>query len=195
MQATSQLPRLDRQESMFRQGRSFQPIPGPGSLGQVTLRNAPAANRGAFVGQQATTTVQTVTPPAAPPVAPPAPAELPATEPPPKPRPALRLAWGRLKKLDAEQLAAELQKILERAEAKGVPAGMIARIQERLASFSKRASAVETIELTEPEVQQMEAEILALEEAEAQEPDLTTSLLVVGGVLAAAGLLSVLYGD
>lgn len=195
MQAIPQLPRLDRQESMFRQGRTFQPAPG--SLGQVALRGTPTP--GPFMGQVQTTT----TTPTAQPVPPaePAPAAGPAQqvvqEPavPPRPRPGLRLAWGRLKKMDAEELAAQLADILERLKARNLPSGAVARIQERLATFSKRATAVETVEITEPEVQQMEAEILSLEEAEAQEGSSATPILIVAGTLAAVGILSALFGD
>lgn len=192
MNMNTQLPRFDRQESMFRQGRDFQPMPG--QLGQVSLRGVgPFARRPAFVGQQQTTTVQQApAEPTAPPAPPPPPPSRPQGE--DRPRPGLRLAWGRLKKVEAAELAAQLQQIVERMKAQNMPPGIVAQVQARLEQFSQKASDLATVEITEPEVQQMEAEILALEEAEATSESAATPLLVAAGALAAIGILVELLG-
>lgn len=170
-----QLPRLDRQDSMFREGRTFQPAPNTG-LGPVRLHMAGGAfNRPQFVGQAVyvemgqtyTPPKQTVEPP--PKQTPPPPADMQETT---EDRgvqrhPAMRLAWGRLKKKDAAELAAALADVIARMRAKGIPPGMVAQIQARLANFAATAPEAADVEITEHEVQRMEAEILALEEVEA----------------------------
>jgi hypothetical protein len=184
MGANMQLPRFDRQESMFRQGRSFQPAANAG-LGQLRLRmpvQDGVFDRQQFVGQTSRISLaqapsQTET---APPVAPPAGQGV-------RRRPAMRVAWGRLKKMDAQQLADLLAQVLERMKAKGIPPGMVEKIQARLAAFSASAPATETVEITELEVQQMDAEILALEEAEAK--DEATPWIIATGAAIGLGLL------
>lgn len=195
MGASMQLPRIDRQESMFSQGRSFQPAPGNASLGQVRLRTQLGAfDRQPFLGQQVPTmttpsTPQVpVTPAPVPPVTPPDGNKNPKPE---RPRPAMRIAWGRLKKMDAKQLADALAAILERMKARGIPPGMVEKIQARLAGFSATAPETAEVEITEPEVVEMEAQILALEAAEAQDASVNaaTPWLVGTGVVIGLGLL------
>jgi len=169
-----QLPRLDRQNSMFREGRTFQPAQNS-PLGPVRLHmQGGAFNRPQFVGQQIPTVEMGQNNP---------PKEVlpPKTEPPPtgvpppgtqpsdqevKRHPAMRLAWGRLKKKDAAELAQSLADVIARMRAKGIPPGMVAQIQARLANFAATAPEAADVEVTEHEVQRMESEILALEEAE-----------------------------
>jgi hypothetical protein len=193
MGANMQLPRFDRQESMFRQGRSFQPAPSAG-LGQLRLRMP--VQGGVFDRQQFVGQVQSM-PTLAPRVAlsqahRPDPGWDKTEMAPPagqgvRRRPAMRIAWGRLKKMDAQQLADLLAQVLDRMKAKGIPPGMVEKIQARLAAFSASAPATETVEITEPEVQQMDAEILALEEAEAK--DDATPWIIATGAAIGLGLL------
>jgi hypothetical protein len=189
-----QLPRFDQQ---LQEGRSFRPAAGSG-LGQVRLHMAGGAfNRPQFVGQQI---------PAQPELAQAQPAQQqkqpppPETQPPPPPpesgepevqrHPATRLAWGRLKKKDAAELAAALADIIARMRAKNIPPGMVAQIQARLANFSATAPETADVEITEHEVQRMESEILALEEAE-KTPDSSngSNWLIAVGAAIGLGLL------
>jgi len=185
-----QLPRLDRQDSMFRDGRTFQPASNSG-LGPVRLHMAGGAfNRPQYVAQQIPTVEmgQTVAPPKI---------EPPPTGVPPtisdqevKRHPAMRLAWGRLKKKDAAELAKALAEVIARMRAKGIPPGMVAQIQARLANFAATAPETADVELTEHEVQRMEAEILVLEEAEAAPAsDGNSNWLIAVGAAIGLGLL------
>ena len=193
MGQNTQLPRFDRQDSMFRDGRSFQPAANSAGLGQVRLHmRGGSFDRPAFVAQQI---------PAQPEMGQPAPSTLPPKQslPEPKPtppdqasepevqrHPAMRLAWGRLKKKDAGELADALAEIIARMRAKNIPPGMVAQIQARLANFAATGQENADIEITEHEVQRMESEILALEQAEgATPPDNSTSnwLLAVGAAI------------
>lgn len=107
-----------------------------------------------------------------------------------KRHPAMRLAWGKLKKLDAQQLADQLADVIARMRAKGIPPGMVAQIQARLANFAQSAPETAEVEITEHEVQRMEAEILALEEAEAQTSEApSTNWLIAVGAAIGLGLL------
>lgn len=172
---------------MFRPGRSFQPMSN-GSLGQIRL-HTPAGQpdifgRQAFVGQATVPTAQPA------PSVPPPPVE-PAKDQGVQRRPAMRIAWGRLKKMDAEQLSVLLEQILERMKAKGIPPGMVAKIQARLANFTLNAPPNSEIEITESEVRQMDAELLQLEEAEAQDTasNTATPWLIATGAAIGLGLL------
>lgn len=189
-----QLPRLDRQDSMFRDGRTFQPASNSG-LGPVRLHMAGGVfTRPQFVGQQIPTMEMGQTLPPKKEVLPP------TTEPPPtgvppgqeevKRHPAMRLAWGRLKKKDAAELAQALAEVIARMRAKGIPPGMVAQIQARLANFAATAPETADVEITEHEVQRMEAEILALEEAEAvPASDGNSNWLIAVGAAIGLGLL------
>lgn len=66
---------------------------------------------------------------------------------------------------------------------------MVAQIQARLANFSATAPETADIEITEHEVQRMEAEILALEEAEAPESSNGSNWLIAVGAAIGLGLL------
>jgi len=104
--------------------------------------------------------------------------------------PAMRLSWGRLKKKDAGELADALADVIARMRGKGIPPGMVAQIQARLANFSMNGQENQDIEITEHEVQKMEAEILALEEAEAATPsDGSPNWLIAVGAAIGLGLL------
>lgn len=196
-----QLPRLDRQGSMFRDGRSFQPAQNS-VLGPVRLHmQGGAFNRPQFVGQSIPTVEmgQTLPPKQ----------EVPKTEPPPtgvpppgaatseeavKSHPAMRLAWGRLKKKDAKELADALAEVIARMRAKNIPPGMVAQIQARLANFAAdpKQPATAEVEITEHEVQKMNDEILVLEEAEGTAPESSSSTanwLIAVGAAIGLGLL------
>lgn len=192
-----QLPRLDRQDSMFRDGRTFQPAPNSG-LGPVRLHMAGSAfNRPQYVGQRIPTVEMGQTLPPKQEVLPP------KTEPPPtgvppttpgqevKRHPAMRLAWGRLKKKDAAELAQALADVIARMRAKGIPPGMVAQIQARLANFAATAPETADVEVTEHEVQKMEDEILVLEEAESKTPESggSANWLIAVGAAIGLGLL------
>lgn len=202
MATNTRLPRIERGESMFRQGQGFQPAPNGAGLGQVHLhKRGGAFDRPAFVGQllssqvemaQASVKPQTSTPSTSQPSMTP----LPLDEQEVKRHPAMRLAWGRLKKKDAQELAAALADIIARMRAKGIPPGMVAQIQARLANFAASAQEGQEIEITEHEVQRMEAEILSLEEAEAKTaPDGSPNWLIAVGVAIGIGLLIDLIAD
>lgn len=191
MGVNTQLPRIGRQESMFRQGQGFQPAPGGAGLGQVRLRGQGGAfDRSAFIGQPAPSQIFMAQAPGKPPA---------GTSPEFSPvnddqevqrHPAMRLAWGKLKKKDAQQLAEDLADVIARMREKGIPPGMVAQIQTRLAYFSKSAQEGQEIEITEHEVQKMEAEILQLEEAEAAtSPDGASSWLIAVSAAVGLGLL------
>lgn len=102
----------------------------------------------------------------------------------------MRLSWGRLKKKDADQLAKALADVIARMREKGILPGMVAQIQARLANFAGNAQETQDIEITENEVQRMEAEILTLEEAEAATPsDGSPNWLIAVGAAIGLGLL------
>lgn len=172
---------------MFSQGRSFQPATNA-SIGQAQLRipvQGGVFNQQAFIGQGTKPPEGPRLPDMSVPVAP--------DSVPPKGQevrrhPAMRIAWGRLKKMDAKQLADTLAKVLERMKAKGIPPGMVEQIQARLASFATTAPETETVEITEPEVIQMEAELLDLEAAEAKDVSGNAMNPWVVGLGAALGL-------
>lgn len=200
MGSNVQLPRLDRGDSMFRDGRTFQPAPNSG-LGQVRLRmpvrnpfDRPLMGHQVVMGQQQQTTTTAPAPTLTPPppkeqVLPPKASE--TAEEQVKRHPAMRLAWGKLKKLDAKALADQLADVIARMHAKGIPPGMVAQIQARLANFAadpKQAPGAE-VEITEHEVQKMEQEILSLEEAEAQPEGGSPNWLIAVGAAVGLGLL------
>src|SRR4029079_4764469 len=107
-----------------------------------------------------------------------------------KRHPAMRLAWGRLKKKDAAELAQALAEVISRMRAKGIPPGMVAQIQARLSNFAATAPETADVEITEHEVQRMEAEILALEEVEAAPAcDGDSNWLMPVGAASGVGLL------
>lgn len=197
MGASTQLPRFGRQESMFRQARSFEPVPGS-SLGAVKLRmpmRGGAFDRPSFVGQsmvpvepgpvmsQAPTQTP-IMPPVTPPPSTPSGHAIPRHS-------AVRLAWGKLKKADAQQLADLLAQVLQRMKAQqGIPSGMVEKIQARLSTFVANANLTDTVEITEPEVQQVEAEILALEDMEVQgSKDGATPWIIATAAAIGLGLL------
>lgn len=100
------------------------------------------------------------------------------------------MAWGRLKKMDAQQLSEALADVIERMRGRGIIPGMIAQIQARLANFAGSAQENQDIEITEHEVQRMEAEILALEEAETAAPSGgSPNWLIAVGAAIGLGLL------
>src|SRR4029078_978606 len=141
-----QLPRLDRQDSMFRDGRTFQPASNSG-LGPVRLHIAGGAlNRPQHDAQQIPTVEmgQAVPPPKI---------EPPPTGVPPtisdqdvNRHPAMRGAWGRLKKKDAAELAQALAEVISRMRAKGIPPGMVAQIQARPGKFAATAAATRQLQ-------------------------------------------------
>lgn len=195
-----QLPRLDRQGSMFRDGRNFQPAQNS-TLGPVRLHmQGGAFNRPQFVGQSIPTVEMGQT-------LPPKQEAIPKTEPPPtgvppttppgqeqvKSHPAMRLAWGKLKKKDAQELADALAEVIARMRAKNIPPGMVAQIQARLANFAAdpKQPATAEVEITEHEVQKMNDEILVLEEAEGSAPQSssTANWLIAVGAAIGLGLL------
>jgi len=191
MGANTQVPRFERQESMFRQGQGFQPAPGGAGLGQVRLHG----QRDTFPGQLPPSQVLMAQAPVKPPktttaVEPPSIAPEPLDDQGVQRHPAMRLAWGKLKKKDAQELATALADVIARMRAKGIPPGMVAQIQARLANFSATAPETADVEITEHEVQRMEAEILSLEEAEAQSaPDGSANWLIAVGAAIGLGLL------
>jgi len=188
-----QLPKIGRQESMFHQGKgAFQPA-SAGSLGQVRLRSA-----GSLFAP----------PPMLPPRQPAYSPEMgqaspidPGASPVPVQdvprRPAIRIAWGRLKKADAVQLADVLAEILERMRALDIPAGMVSKIQARMEAFAASGPVTATVELTEPEVRQLDAEILLLEETEAKETSeaATVPWALIAASAAGLGILITLLSD
>jgi hypothetical protein len=197
MGASTQLPRFGRQESMFRQARGFEPIPGS-SLGAVKLRmpmRGGAFDRPSFVGQSlapvepspvlSQAPIQTPVTPVAPhtPPAPPTDQGVPR-------HPAIRIPRGKLTKADAQQLADLLAQVLQRMKDHGVSMETVAKIQARLSAFVSNAQGTDTLEITEPEVQQMETEILALEAAEAESlKDGATPWIVATAAAIGLGLL------
>lgn len=186
MGVNTQLPRIGRQESMFRQGQGFQPAPAGAGLGQVRLRGQGGAfDRSGFIGQPVPSQIFMAQAPGK------SPANTPVSDDQEVQRhPAMRLAWGKLKKMDAQQLSEQLADIIARMREKGIPPGMVAQIQTRLAYFSKSAQEGQEIEITEHEVQKMEAEILQLEEAEAAAPqDGSSGWLIAVGAAIGLGLL------
>lgn len=190
MEATKQLARFDRQESMFRQGQAFQPA-GAGNLGPVRLHISQGGMHGRpkFVGQPSPQ--QALVP--APSPMPPVPAPIEPTVPQEVPRhPAMRLAWGRLKKMDAQELADTLADVIARMHAKGIPPGIIVQIQARLANFAVNGAPNAEVEITESEVKQMDTELLMLEDAEAKDAQSgsgTSSWLIAVGAAIGIGLL------
>jgi hypothetical protein len=189
MMGSNVLPRFDREASMFRPGRTFQPM-SSGGLGQIRL-HTPADRpdifgRRAFVGQAYPQPTQQ--PPAAAPL--PAPDRDQDKGQGVQRRPAIRIAWGRLKKMDAEQLSELLTQILERMKVKGIPPGMVAKIQARLADFNLNAPSTAEVEITEAEVKQMDEQLLALETAEAQDSsDGVKPWIIATGAAIGLGLL------
>jgi len=204
MEAMKQLARFDRQESMFRQGQTFQPSAGS-NLGPVKLHALQGGmhDRPKFVGQmppqraaaparfQRPSSLAAAPAPAPAPVPAPAPAQ--PTVPQEVPRhPAIRIAWGRLKKMDAQQLADTLADVIARMQAKNIPPGIIVQIQARLANFAVNGLPDAEVEITESEVKQMDAELLTLEDAEArdaQNSSGTSSWLIAVGAAIGIGLL------
>lgn len=184
-----QLPRFDRQ---LQEGRSFRPAMNS-ELGPVRLHLQGAAfNRPQFVGQQIPAPVEMAQ--ALPPK--------PPKEPPPEMKPettaqgvqrhpAMRLAWGRLKKKDAKELADALAEVIARMRAKNIPPGMVAQIQARLANFAATAPDTADVEITQYEAQRMESEILVLEEAEGTSPQGggSSNWLIAVGAAIGLGLL------
>lgn len=66
----------------------------------------------------------------------------------------------------------------------------VAKIQARLSAFASNAKEMDAVEITEPEVQQMEAEILSLEAAEAESlKDGATPWIIATGAAIGLGLL------
>ena len=135
-------------------------------------------SRQPFLGQQQTApTQQTTVPTQQPPV----------TTPPPETRPkegkpGRRLAWGRLKKLEAQELAQYLSEISDRMKKVGIPPGIVDQIKDKLGSFVATAPPTAEVEVTDEQAQQLEAAILSLETAEAQQPSGVSTALVVAGV-------------
>lgn len=104
----------------------------------------------------------------------------------------MRIAWGRLKKMDAQELADTLADIIARMQAKNIPPGIIVQIQARLANFAVNGAPNAEVEITEPEVKQIDQELLALEDAEAKDVPSnngTTSWLIAVGAAIGIGLL------
>ncbi len=106
-------------------------------------------------------------------------------------RPGRRLAWGRLKKLEAKELSDYLAGISDRMRAAGIPQGIVREIKDRLDSFVTTAPPEAEIEITEEQVRELENAILVLEEAEVEKPSgIPTGLIVAGTVVVGVLLLS-----
>lgn len=104
-------------------------------------------------------------------------------------KPGKRLAWGKFKKKDAEELAAFLAEIESRMDELNVPSGIVKQIRLKLETFVASNVPVEAeVTITEEETTQLNAAIFSLEEAEASQPP---SFATAAAVVAALGLLSV----
>lgn len=190
----SSVQRVDRQSSIFGGGKGFQPMP-KAEMGQAPGRIQVVGGvfaRQPFLGQL-------------PPVQRPSPQVQMAT---PQTdskqtqrgsavpvedggKPGRRLAWGRMKKLEAQELSVYLAEIVDRMKAAGIPAGIVAQIKDKLDTFVKTAPAAGEVEISEVETQALSEAILELETVEQQEGlgIKTSTVLVVAGVGLLAAIL------
>lgn len=95
---------------------------------------------------------------------------------------ARRMAWGRLKKLEAEELLAELKVIEERMRSRQIPAGIVAQIADKIEAFLETAPKEAEFTMTEDEVNELDTAILALEADEKASTAGTATLVVVGAL-------------
>lgn len=93
-----------------------------------------------------------------------------------------RMAWGRLKKLEAEELLAELKLIEERMRSRQMPAGIVAQIADRIEAFVQTAPKDAEFTMSEDEVNELDTAILALEAEEKASTTGTATLVVLGAL-------------
>ncbi len=157
-------------------GRAF--FGQPGMSFQPAKMGALGPSRARFMGQEPSET------PARP--APDKPREnriLPVGEPVVEPiKEIRRRAWGRIKKMDAAELAAYLAAIEERMVELEIPPGIVPKIRARLESFSESAASESAeIELTQEEGVALDGAIMLLETKE-QSTSFVTAAVVIAGV-------------
>jgi hypothetical protein len=93
-----------------------------------------------------------------------------------------RRAWGRIKKMDAAELAAYLAAIEQRMVELGIPPGIVPKIRAKLEGFSESpASESAEIELTQEEGVALDGAIMLLETKE-QSTSFVTAAVVIAGV-------------
>ncbi len=100
------------------------------------------------------------------------------------------VAWGKLKKQDAAELAEYLAEIEKRMVAANVPVGIVRQIREKLDAFATGPDPEGTeIDLSETEAAALDVAIMNLEQVESEAtPSFATAAAVVAGV----GILTVL---
>lgn len=154
-------------------------------LGAVRLANPQMVSQPSVLGQNGDT------PPV---VVQPGPGTQPPEDPNGKPawesdKPGKRLAWGKFKKKDAEELAAYLAEIESRMDELNVPSGIVKQIRLKLETFATGNLPPDAeVTVTEEEAVQLNAAIFSLEEAEASKPP---SFATAAAVVATLGLISV----
>lgn len=200
--------RIDRQGSIFGNGKGFQPMPQAemraqgripvvggvfarqpflGALPQLSRSSSqptqlqPTAQPQAFRPQMAQPQRGSATPVDG------------GGKPPDGDKPGRRLAWGRMKKLEAHELSVYLTEIADRMRKAGIPPGIVTQIKDKLDTFVTTAPPAGEVEISEAEAQALNEAILDLETTEQQSGSgiKTSTVLVVAGLgLVAALLLS-----
>lgn len=97
-----------------------------------------------------------------------------------------RRAWGRLKKLEAEELADYLATIAGRMEELDIPPGIVKKFEKKLRGFAETAAPQAELQLSDAEIAELDQAILSYEEVESKE---TVKRYAIGaGVIAAIGV-------
>lgn len=96
-----------------------------------------------------------------------------------------RKAWGQLKRLEAEELAAYLDGIATRMEELRIPSGIVRKYRDKLQQFASTAAPDAELALSDDEIIELNEAILVYEEAE-QKTDKT--LAYVAGAVTVVGI-------
>lgn len=190
----SPVQRVDRQSSIFGNGKGFTPMNASmGHPGRIQVVGGVFA-RQPFLGQlppSSRSSPQVSHPQMAQPKPQPQKGSAAQVQDGTEEKPGRRLAWGRMKKLEAQELSMYLAEIADCMRKAGIPAGILAQIKDKLDTFVKTAPPAGEVEISETETQALNEAIFELEVAEQQAGSgiTTSTVLVVAGVGLLAAIL------
>ena len=98
-------------------------------------------------------------------------------------------AWGQLKKLEAEEFMVALQDIEARMGELKLPPGIVTQIADRLQVFLNTSAPDATFEMTEEEMNGLDAVIFAVETREAEQKAPGLLVPIVGAAIVATALI------
>lgn len=102
-----------------------------------------------------------------------------------------RRAWGRLKKMEAEELGVYLRVVAARMRELRIPAGIVQKLSDQLNQFSVTAQPNAEFEMTDAQVIELDEALHSYEEIERQKTASTVGIAIIG-VAATGALIAIL---